>query len=162
MAAAANFAWANRQVMMALAARAFEQVLGLAPRDVGASPVYDVCHNVAKFETHSVEGRPERVCVHRKGATRAFGPCHRESPAQYRDVGKPVLIPGDMGRGSYVLVGTERAMGETFGSTCHGAGRVLSRAKAKRAARGRNLVEEMRERGVSVVAHGKFALAEEM
>jgi tRNA-splicing ligase RtcB (3'-phosphate/5'-hydroxy nucleic acid ligase) len=162
MAAAANFAWANRQVMMALATRAFEQILGLSPRDVGASLVYDVCHNVAKFETHSVDGRPERVCVHRKGATRAFGPCHREVPPQYRDVGQPVLIPGDMGRGSYVLVGTERAMAETFGSTCHGAGRVLSRAKAKKAARGRNLVEEMRERGVSVAAHGKFALAEEM
>jgi tRNA-splicing ligase RtcB (3'-phosphate/5'-hydroxy nucleic acid ligase) len=162
MAAAANFAWANRQVMMALATRAFEEVLGMSPRDVGASLVYDVCHNVAKFETHSVDGRPERVCVHRKGATRAFGPYHREVPVQYRDVGQPVLIPGDMGRGSYVLVGTDRAMGETFGSTCHGAGRVLSRAKAKKAARGRNLVEEMRERGVTVVAHGKFALAEEM
>jgi tRNA-splicing ligase RtcB (3'-phosphate/5'-hydroxy nucleic acid ligase) len=162
MAAAANFAWANRQVMMALAARTFEQVLGLATRDIGASLLYDVCHNVAKLETHSIDGRPERVCVHRKGATRAFGPGHREIPAQYRDVGQPVLIPGDMARGSYVLVGTDRAMGQTFGSTCHGAGRVLSRAKAKRAARGRNLVEEMRERGVSVVASGKFALAEEM
>jgi tRNA-splicing ligase RtcB len=162
MAAAANFAWANRQVMMALAARTFERVLGLSPRDVGTSLLYDVCHNVAKMETHRIDGRDEKVCVHRKGATRAFGPRHREIPAAYRDLGQPVLIPGDMGRGSYVLVGTERAMVETFGSTCHGAGRVLSRAKAKKAARGRNLIEELRALGVSAAAHGKFALAEEM
>jgi len=162
MAAAANFAWANRQVMMALAARTFERVLGLSPRDVGARLLYDVCHNVAKTEAHRVGGRDENVCVHRKGATRAFGPRHPEVPAAYRDLGQPVLIPGDMGRGSYVLVGTQRAMIETFGSTCHGAGRVLSRAKAKKAARGRDLVEEMRALGVTAAAHGKFALAEEM
>jgi len=136
--------------------------LGLSPRDVGTSLLYDVCHNVAKMETYRIDGREEKVCVHRKGATRAFGPRHREIPAAYRDLGQPVLIPGDMGRGSYVLVGTERAMVETFGSTCHGAGRVLSRAKAKKAARGRNLVEELRALGVSAAAHGTFALAEEM
>jgi len=162
MAAAANFAWANRQVMMSLAARACEQVLGLSPRDVGLSLLYDVCHNVAKLESHRIDGRTERVCVHRKGATRAFGPGHAELPAEYRDIGQPVLIPGDMGRGSYVLVGTERAMEETFGSTCHGAGRVLSRARAKKAARGRDLVEELRRLGVAAMAHGRFALAEEM
>jgi tRNA-splicing ligase RtcB (3'-phosphate/5'-hydroxy nucleic acid ligase) len=162
MAAAANFAWANRQVMMVLAARVFERVLGLSPRDVGASLLYDVCHNVAKLETHQVGRGMEKLCVHRKGATRAFGPRHRDVPSAYRDVGQPVLIPGDMGRGSYVLVGTDRAMAKTFGSTCHGAGRVLSRAKAKKAARGRDLVAEMRELGVAALAHGRFALAEEM
>jgi tRNA-splicing ligase RtcB len=162
MSAAANFAWANRQVMMALAARVFERVLGLSPRDVGAALLYDVCHNVAKTETHRVGGGSERLCVHRKGATRAFGPRHPDVPSAYRDVGQPVLIPGDMGRGSYVLVGTERAMTQTFGSTCHGAGRVLSRAKAKKAARGRDLVAELRELGVDALAHGRFALAEEM
>jgi tRNA-splicing ligase RtcB len=162
MAAAANFAWANRQVMMSLAARTFERVLGLSPREVGASLLYDVCHNVAKMERHQIDGRTETVCVHRKGATRAFGPRHPDVPAAFRDLGQPVLVPGDMGRGSYVLVGTERAMRETFGSTCHGAGRVLSRGAARRAARGRNLVDEMRARGVTAMAHGRFALAEEM
>jgi len=162
MSAAANFAWANRQVMMALAARVFERVLGLSPRDVGAALLYDVCHNVAKTETHRVDGRSEKLCVHRKGATRAFGPRHPDVPSAYRDIGQPVLIPGDMGRGSYVLVGTDRAMTQTFGSTCHGAGRVLSRAKAKKAARGRDLVAEMRDLGVTALAHGRFALAEEM
>jgi tRNA-splicing ligase RtcB (3'-phosphate/5'-hydroxy nucleic acid ligase) len=162
MAAAANFAWANRQVMMALTTRTFERVLGLSPRDVGARLLYDVCHNVAKIEKHRIGGRDETLCVHRKGATRAFGPGRREVPAAYRDLGQPVLIPGDMGRGSYVLVAAERAMTETFGSTCHGAGRVLSRAAAKKAARGRNLIEEMSAAGVTALAHGRFALAEEM
>jgi tRNA-splicing ligase RtcB len=164
MAAAANFAWANRQVMMALAIRVLERVLQASPRDVGASLLYDVCHNVAKIETHAIgkRGHEEDLCVHRKGATRAFGPDDRDVPAAYRDVGQPVLVPGDMGRGSYVAVGTRRAMEQSFGSTCHGAGRVLSRAKAKKAARGRDLVAELRELGVSVRAHGKMALAEEM
>ena len=162
MAAAANFAWANRQVMMSLAARTFERVLGLSPREVGASLLYDVCHNIAKMERHRIDGGTETLCVHRKGATRAFGAGHPDVPTAFRDVGQPVLVPGDMGRGSYVLVGTERAMRETFGSTCHGAGRVLSRGAARKAARGRNLVGEMCERGVTALAHGRFALAEEM
>jgi tRNA-splicing ligase RtcB len=162
MAAAANFAWANRQVMMSIATRTFERVLGLSPREVGASLLYDVCHNVAKLESHRVGGVTKTLCVHRKGATRALGPRHPGVPSAFRDIGQPVLIPGDMGRGSYVLVGTERAMDETFGSTCHGAGRVLSRAAARRAARGRDLVEELSERGVTALAHGRFALAEEM
>jgi tRNA-splicing ligase RtcB len=162
MAAAANFAWANRQVMMSLAARTFERVLGLSPREVGASLLYDVCHNIAKIERHRIDGGTETLCVHRKGATRAFGAGHPDVPTAFRDVGQPVLVPGDMGRGSYVLVGTERAMQETFGSTCHGAGRVLSRGAARKAARGRNLLGEMCERGVTALAHGRFALAEEM
>ena len=164
MAAAANFAWANRQVMMALAIRAFERTLGASLRELGASLLYDVCHNVAKIETHAVgkSGAAEELCVHRKGATRAFGPGERDVPSAYRDLGQPVLVPGDMGRGSYVAVGTERAMQRSFGSTCHGAGRVLSRAKAKKAARGRDLVAELAARGVTVRAHGQLALAEEM
>jgi tRNA-splicing ligase RtcB len=162
MGAAANFAWANRQIMMSLAERTFEHVLGVSPRDLGASLLYDVCHNVAKLESHRVDGQSQTLCVHRKGATRAFGRGHRDVPRAFRELGQPVLIPGDMRRGSYVLIGTERAMNETFGSSCHGAGRVLSRAAARKAARGRNLGAELRERGVTAFAHGRFALAEEM
>ncbi len=132
MGAAANFASANRQIMTSLATRTFEHVLGVSPRELGASLLYDVCHNVAKLERHRVDGRTQTLCVHRKGATRALGAAHRDVPRAFRDLGQPVLVPGDMGRGSYVLVGTERAMNETFGSSCHGAGRVLSRAAARR------------------------------
>jgi tRNA-splicing ligase RtcB len=117
---------------------------------------------VAKEETHTVDGRRRRLIVHRKGATRAFPPGHRELPADYRSLGQPVLIPGDMGRYSFVLVGTERAMTETFGSTCHGAGRVMSRTAAVKAARGRDIGEELRARGVSARATGRHALEEEM
>lgn len=162
MAAAANFAWCNRQVMMALAERCFLSALGISPRELGWRLVYDVCHNIAKIETHRVDGETGSLCVHRKGATRAFGPERREIPHAYRQVGQPVLIPGDMGRGSFVLLGTAMAMEKTFGSTCHGAGRVMSRGQSKKASRGRNLVEEMREQGVSVMAHGRDTLAEEM
>jgi tRNA-splicing ligase RtcB len=162
MACAANYAWVNRQVMMALAGRAFEEALGASPRTVGFGLIYDVSHNIAKFETHDVGGSPRRVLVHRKGATRAFGPGHDALPPEVRGLGQPVLIPGDMGRYSYVLVGTDRAMRETFGSSCHGAGRVLSRAAAKRASRGRDLNEEMAKRGVTVRATGRATIAEEM
>ncbi len=124
--------------------------------------VYDVCHNIAKFETLEVDGRPQRLCVHRKGATRAYPPHHPQTPAPYRHVGQPVLIPGDMGRYSYVLVGTELAYRETFGSTCHGAGRRMSRHKAKKAARGRDLMREMERHGVVVMAAGMRTVAEEM
>src|SRR2546429_1873993 len=112
--------------MMALAARTFERVLGLSPRDVGTSLLYDVCHNVAKMETHRIDGRDEKVCVHRKGATRAFGPRHREIPAAYRDLGQPVLIPGDMGRGSDALVGADPALMGEFRPTRTGAGRQIA------------------------------------
>ncbi len=162
MAAAANFAWANRQVMSGLAERAFETALGVGARDLGFSLVYDVCHNVAKFEEHDVDGARRRVCVHRKGATRAFGPGHPALPASLRAVGQPVIIPGDMGRYSFLLIGTTRAMDETFGTTCHGAGRAMSRAQAKKAGRGLDLAANLAERGVVVRAQSAAGIAEEM
>jgi tRNA-splicing ligase RtcB len=140
----------------------FVSVLNAGPDTLGLDVVYDVCHNIAKFESFEIEGRQRRLCVHRKGATRAYPPGHPETPAQYRHVGQPVLIPGDMGRYSYVLVGTQRAYEETFGSTCHGAGRLLSRRQAKRRARGRALFDEMQQRGVVVMAAGTGTVAEEM
>jgi tRNA-splicing ligase RtcB len=124
--------------------------------------VYDVCHNTAKFETFDLDGERRRVCVHRKGATRAYPPGHPQVPERYRAVGQPVLIPGDMGRYSFVLAGTQRAYDETFGSTCHGAGRRMSRGQAKKAARGRRIVEELAERGVVVRAAGYGTVVEEM
>ncbi len=124
--------------------------------------VYDVCHNIAKFETFEVDGRERRLCVHRKGATRAYPPGHPGTPAAYRDVGQPVLIPGDMGRYSYVMAGSQRAYQETFGSSCHGAGRKMSRHQAKRQARGRSVFRELEEKGVVVMAAGRATVAEEM
>ncbi len=162
MQAAANFAWANRQVMTGLAVRALCHALRISGRDLGARLVYDVCHNVAKLEDHLVDGRPRRLLVHRKGATRAFGPGDPRVPAAYRDVGQPVLIPGDMGRYSYVLAGTARAMEETFGSSCHGAGRLLSRHQALKLARGRSIARELADRGIEVISRGKKTLGEEM
>jgi tRNA-splicing ligase RtcB len=162
MQAAANFAWANRQVMTGLAVRALCRALGVGEGELGGRVVYDVCHNVAKHEEHRVDGRPRRVLVHRKGATRAFGPGDPRVPEPYREVGQPVLIPGDMGRYSYVLAGTERAMEETFGSSCHGAGRLLSRGQAMKAGRGRDVARELAARGIEVIARGKKTLAEEM
>jgi tRNA-splicing ligase RtcB len=161
MACAANYAWANRQVMMALAVRSIASVMGSKPEDLGFRLLYDVCHNIAKLERHDVNGSERTLCVHRKGATRAFPPGHEAVPAVFREVGQPVLIPGDMGRHSFVCAGTRTALRETFGSTCHGAGRVLSRSKAKKVA-GRNLVEELKAMGVTVRATGKGTLAEEM
>jgi len=162
MQAAANFAWANRQVMTGLAVRALLHALRIPERELGARVLYDVCHNVAKLEEHEVDGAPRRVLVHRKGATRCFGPGDARVPAPYRDVGQPVLIPGDMGRYSYVLAGTERAMRDTFGSSCHGAGRLLSRGEALRRGRGRSIPRELAEKGIEVLARGKKTLAEEM
>jgi tRNA-splicing ligase RtcB (3'-phosphate/5'-hydroxy nucleic acid ligase) len=162
MQAAANFAWANRQVMTGLVVRAFLHALGISERDLGARLLYDVCHNVAKLEDHDVDGERRHVLVHRKGATRAFGPGDPRVPAPYRDVGQPVLIPGDMGRYSYVLAGTRKAMANTFGSSCHGAGRLLSRGEALRRAKGRSIARELSARGIEVMARGKKTLAEEM
>jgi tRNA-splicing ligase RtcB len=159
MAAAANFAFANRQVMSHWVRESVAAALGLPPHRTGISVIYDVCHNIAKFETFT---RGKRVCVHRKGATRAYPPGHTQTPAAYRDVGQPVLIPGDMGRYSYVLAGTDRAMEETFGSTCHGAGRRMSRAQAKRHVHGRRLIEELEAKGITVMAAGIATVAEEM
>ncbi len=162
MAAAANFAFANRQVMSHWIRESVAAALGVAPARLGLDVVYDVCHNIAKIESFEIGGRTHRVCVHRKGATRAYPPGHPQTPAAYRAVGQPVLIPGDMGRYSYVLVGTARAMTDTFGSTCHGAGRRMSRSKAKQAVRGRSLFKEMAARGVTVMAAGMATVAEEM
>jgi len=162
MACAANYAWANRQMLMHWTGEALEQALGLSPRALGMRLVYDVCHNIAKIEEHIVDGKKMSLCVHRKGATRAFPPGHAALPVKYRKTGQPVLIPGDMGTGSYVLVGTQKAMEETFGSTCHGAGRVMSRAAAMKASRGRSISREMEDRGVLVMAAAKGTLAEEM
>jgi len=162
MACAANYAWANRQVMMSLAERAFLEALNISPKELGFRLVYDVCHNVAKFERHKINEHEETVCVHRKGATRAFPPGSQHIPSAYRDVGQPVLIPGDMGTGSWVLAGTRRAMEETFGSSCHGAGRVKSRTQALKQAQGRDLFQEMKDRGVTLMATGRRTVAEEM
>ncbi len=162
MACAANYAFANRQRMAHGVRQAFERVLGASPREHGLHSVYDVCHNIAKMETHVVEGKERAVCVHRKGATRAFPAGHPEVPERYRAVGQPVLIPGDMGRYSYVLIGQERAMRDSFGSSCHGAGRVMSRTAAKRAARGRSLLRELEDHGVTVRSAGMATVAEEM
>jgi tRNA-splicing ligase RtcB len=162
MACAANYAWANRQMLMHWTGEALERALGLSPRALGMRLVYDVCHNIAKIEEHIVDGKKMSLCVHRKGATRAFPPGHPALPAKYRKTGQPVLIPGDMGTGSYVLAGTQKAMEETFGSTCHGAGRVMSRAAAMKASRGRSISREMEDRGVLVMAAAKGTLAEEM
>jgi tRNA-splicing ligase RtcB len=148
--------------MMHLAERAFMETLGLSERELGFGLVYDVCHNIAKFEEHTVGGVRRRLCVHRKGATRAFGPGHPALPAAVRAIGQPVLIPGDMGRYSFLLIGKVGAMEETFGSTCHGAGRVMSRAKAKKEGRGRNLVAELAGLGVTIRARGRATIAEEM
>jgi len=162
MAAAANFAWANRQVMTGLAVRAFLHALRIPERELGARLLYDVCHNVAKLEEHEVDGARRRVLVHRKGATRCFGPDDPRVPAPYRAIGQPVLIPGDMGRYSYVLAGTAKAMADTFGSSCHGAGRLLSRGEALRRGRGRSIAKELAARGIEVLARAQRTLAEEM
>lgn len=162
MACAANYAFANRQTITHWVRQTFEHVFHRGPASLQLNLVYDVCHNIAKIETHQVSGREVQVCVHRKGATRAFPPGHPDVPAAYRKVGQPVLIPGDMGRCSYVLVGTETASQETFASTCHGAGRVMSRHQAKKAAKGRSIRREMEDRGVLVRADSRETLVEEM
>src|SRR5262245_8397030 len=162
MAAAANFAWANRQVMTGLVERPLAAALGTRPHTAGLGLVYDVCHNIAKLEEHTIDGRAQRVCVHRKGATRAFGPGHPALPPSLRAIGQPVIIPGDMGRYSFLLIGTATAMCETFGTTCHGAGRLMSRAQAKKAGRGLDLVAELGKHGVLVRAQSLRGVAEEM
>jgi tRNA-splicing ligase RtcB (3'-phosphate/5'-hydroxy nucleic acid ligase) len=162
MRAAANYAWANRQCIMHWSRETFMKVLGLSPRELGMALIYDVAHNIAKVETHEVNGRKTKLIVHRKGATRAFPPGHPELPEIYRPIGQPVLIPGDMGRASFVLLGTEKAMQETFGSTCHGAGRIMSRHQAIKKAKGRKIWREMEDKGIIVRSAGRETLAEEM
>jgi tRNA-splicing ligase RtcB len=162
MRAAANYAWANRQCIMHWAREVFFRVLAVSPRELGMTLIYDVAHNIAKVEAHEMEGKKVQMIVHRKGATRAFPPGHPELPPLYRHLGQPVLIPGDMGRASFVLLGTDRAMRETFGSTCHGAGRIMSRHQAIKKARGRKIRNELEERGITVRSAGRETLAEEM
>lgn len=161
MCAAANFAWANRQLITHWAREAFEKVFGRSAEDLGMHLVYDVAHNIAKVEEYKVDGRPRQVVVHRKGATRAFPAGHPEVPPRYREVGQPVLIPGDMGRYSFIAVGTPGAVEETFGSTCHGAGRVLGRKAATRALAGVDVAAELRKKGIVVRAQDRSLLAEE-
>ncbi len=162
MRAAANYAWANRQCIMHWTREALIETLGMSPRELGLSLVYDVAHNIAKVEEHTVNGKKTKLVVHRKGATRAFPPGHPELPDVYRKTGQPVIIPGDMGRASFVLVGTEKAMELSFGSTCHGAGRVMSRHQAIRQAKGRAIWREMADKGIIVRSTGRETLAEEM
>ena len=162
MSAAANYAFGNRQMMAFRVREVFEEVFRRSWSDLGLSLVYDVAHNIAKWESHDVDGTERRLCVHRKGATRAFPPGHPELPDVYRDLGQPVFIPGDMGRYSYVLLGTDGAYRETFGSTCHGAGRRMSRRQAKKTAKGRDLRREFEERGIEVRASSFGTVAEEI
>ncbi len=160
MACAANYAWANRQVITHQVRQSFDQVLGKGAGEA-LRVVYDVCHNVAKVEKHVLNGKTRELCVHRKGATRAFGPGRAEVPQDYRAVGQPVLIPGNMASGSYVLVGTDKAMQATFGSACHGAGRTMSRAGARRGVRGQDLRAELEAQQIAVRAGSMSGLAEE-
>ena len=161
MRAAANFAWCNRQIMTHLARETLAEVFGRPAEQLGMHLVYDVAHNIAKMEPYEVNGERRMLCVHRKGATRAFPPGHPELPQQYQAVGQPVLVPGDMGRFSYVLVGRPEAMEQTFGSCCHGAGRQMSRGAAIRASKGRSIAKELLQRGVIARARGRTGLEEE-
>ncbi len=159
MACAANYAWANRQVIMALVERALTGSGGIPPRDLNPRLLYDVCHNIAKLEDHEVDGEARSLCVHRKGATRAYPPPGAADPWQ---TGQPVLVPGDMGTESYICVGQKKSLSCTWGSTCHGAGRLMSRRQAMKSGRGRDLVGELKNRGVEILAKNTGTIAEEM
>jgi len=161
MRAAADFAWCNRQLLMQQAREVFARVFGRSWQELQMNLVYDVCHNIAKFEEHTINGKKKRVWVHRKGATRAFPPDHPEIPVVYRKIGQPVIIPGDMGRASWVLVGQPGSMARTFGTTCHGAGRAMSRTAAVKDAGGRRIDKELEARGVIARAQSRKGLAEE-
>jgi tRNA-splicing ligase RtcB len=161
MAGAANYAWTNRQFILHWARESFARVFAKSQAELGMKQIYDVCHNIAKIETYDIDGKPERLCVHRKGATRAFPAGHPDVPEAYRAIGQPVLIPGDMGRYSFVALGTEMALAETFGSTCHGAGRIQSRGAAKRSLKGADVARSLASRGIMVKAGSLASLAEE-
>jgi len=162
MICAVNYAMVNRQCLASWAREALEKSFGKSQEKLGLNLIYDVSHNIAKIEEHNIDGVVKKVCVHRKGATRAFPPGHRDIPEKYKDIGQPVIIPGDMGRYSYILVGTEKAMSESFGSTCHGAGRLMSRTKAKKVVQGSVLKKELFEKkGIIVMAGSMQGLAEE-
>jgi len=162
MACAANYAWANRQLLMHSTKEVFLRTLGITPRELNMHLLYDVCHNIAKREEHMVNNKKKTLYIHRKGATRSFPPGHPLLPEAYRSTGQPVLIPGDMGTYSYVLAGAEAAMRHSFGSSCHGAGRVLSRSKAIRMSKGRSIHRELKDKGILVQFRGKNTLKEEM
>ncbi len=161
MRCAANYAWNNRQCLMHLTRKAFERVFGMSWQKMGMYLIYDVAHNIAKLEKYEIGGKEKTLCVHRKGATRAFGPGHPALPERYKKIGQPVIIPGDMGRNSYLLVGTEKAMQETFGSTCHGAGRLKSRTAAARSINADILLKELESKGIIVKSSGRNTLVEE-
>jgi tRNA-splicing ligase RtcB len=162
MVCAANYAWANRQAIAHWVREAFAQTLGMTLEQVGMGQVYDVAHNIAKFEQHMVGKDCVKLCVHRKGATRAFGPGDQVSPARYRHLGQPVLIPGDMGTSSYLMLGTATAERDTFGSACHGAGRVWSRTRALKETEHRNVAQELSAKGIVVMAASNEVLREEV
>lgn len=161
MKCAANYAWANRQCLMYLTRKVFEKVFGMTWQKMGMSLIYDVAHNIAKIEKYNIDGKEKTLCVHRKGATRAFGPGHPALPPRYKKTGQPVIIPGDMGRNSYLLVGTKKAEEETFGSTCHGAGRVKSRTAATKSINIDALLKELESKGIIVKASGRGTIVEE-
>lgn len=161
MKCAANYAWANRQLITHWIRESFSQVFGGSSEDYDLGIIYDVAHNIAKEEEHVIDGKRRKVIVHRKGATRAFGPGHPDIPQKYSDIGQPVLIPGDMGTASYVLVGTEVAMKESFGSTCHGAGRVMSRTAARRQFRANQIIDQLKEKGIIVKSASREGIVEE-
>ena len=161
MKCAANYAWANRQCLMHLTRKVFEKVFGMSWQKMGMYLIYDVAHNIAKIEKYMIDGKEKTLCVHRKGATRAFGPGHPALPARYKKTGQPVIIPGDMGRNSYLLVGTQKAIEETFGSTCHGAGRVKSRTAATKSINLDALLKELESKGIIVKASGRGTIVEE-
>lgn len=161
MRCAANYAFANRQVLAYHARNAFEEVLAGRVKNWHLHQVYDIAHNMGKIENHEINGKDVKVCVHRKGATRAFGPGRPEIPEEYRQIGQPVLVPGSMGTASWVLVGTEKSMQRSFGSSCHGAGRVMSRSKAKKTVWGEDLRQELEKKGIRIRAGSMAGLAEE-
>jgi len=161
MACAANYAWCNRQCIVHWVRESFSKIFNKNLDGLGMEQVYDVAHNIAKLEEHKVDGQKSQVCVHRKGATRAFPPGHKEIPLRYKEIGQPVLIPGDMGRCSFIAVGTQKAMEESFGSTCHGAGRILSRHAARRSLRGKDVAQDLERRGITIRAGSIPSLAEE-
>ncbi len=161
MACAANYAWVNRQCIVHWVRECFSKVFEKSPEKLGMKQIYDVAHNIAKIEEHMVNGQKLKVCVHRKGATRAFPPNHKDIPQRYKEIGQPVLIPGDMGRCSFIAVGTQKAMEESFGSTCHGAGRMLSRHAARRSLRGKDIAQDLKRRGITIKTGDIPSLAEE-
>ncbi len=159
--AAANYAWSNRQYLMWLIRGVFEKVLSLSWERLGLDLIYDVAHNIAKVEFHEVDGKKRRLCVHRKGATRAFASGNPELSEKYRPYGQPVIVPGDMGTNSYIMVGTDIAMKETFGSVCHGAGRILSRTAARKRYSASGIIDDLHRKGITIMAKGKSTIIEE-